>query len=321
MAEPIRVPCGDASEVRRLIGEGKYIASVEYDDEAESYYFNVASLDGVGDVLVNPLPLIYRSGMRGRNLGGVSPYVYGLGADNPMALAGPDWFSRFVPVVSAASGGESTTGFSDSSSGDGSGGDGPPAPPTPPAPPSSSSPADDNLVATLLNAINTDDERSKAAKDYLDHLKWRENWRIMPEAVLLDGLRDKSIPDGELAIEIICSKIGTPSGEHRKLLAEVVATAKEVQNQTTTWGRLAWPAFALLVAGLGASGYFTYRGFQQVADGKLHGYELIIMIFVLALVAVSPAVLLLLQRPLKGLDQWSPPSMKSPDDESGSGKS
>ncbi len=51
---------------------------------------------------------------------------------------------------------------------------------------------------------------------------------------------------------------------------------------------------------------FLLYAFNLVRDAKLGGAGLALVIFVLALFAISPAVLLLLERPLKGLDSYSP---------------
>ncbi|WP_156750686.1 hypothetical protein [Mycobacterium sp. 852013-50091_SCH5140682] len=195
---------------------------------------------------------------------------------------------------------------------DGGSGNSPPPLNPPSAPPS---PPNNDLVMTLLNEVDMY-KRSGIAEQYLKDMNRRENWKVMPEAVLLDDATTAAIERRD----IILSKLGLPAGEHEKFLAQVVEAAKETNNQIKTWRKLAWGAVILLVLGLVAAVFFTYWSFQLVADGKINGYELIAIVFVLALVAISPAVLLLLQRPLKGIDQWAP-TLSKPHDDGGKDKS
>ena len=49
--------------------------------------------------------------------------------------------------------------------------------------------------------------------------------------------------------------------------------------------------------------------------GRINGWEMAVLAFVFALMAVSPATLLLIGRPLKGLDEWSPSKYEKKTDE------
>jgi len=61
----------------------------------------------------------------------------------------------------------------------------------------------------------------------------------------------------------------------------------------------------------------AYTLLKLMPDGKISDAAAPIIIFVLALFAISPAVLLLRERPLEGLDKWSPGGPAAPKKEEG----
>jgi hypothetical protein len=279
-----QVPLDDADGMKQAVSDGLVATSSYYDEDSGDFIFN------------------FEPPRRSRYDFGRGPFL----AYGPVGLAGPGEFpglplGGFVPPPPPPGG---AAAVSDGGSYDGSNppGGSPPSP-TPPPPPST------DLIVALLNMAGVDD-RPKLAADYLEHIKRREDWKVMQEAVVLDD------PDVQWADkrEIIRAKFGLPTGEHQLYLAEVVKLAAEVNHQVRVWRKLALPAVILMVVGIVAAGGFTYKGFQLVSNGKMNGYELVVVIFVLALVAISPAVLLLLQRPLKSVDEWSPTLSKPGDD-------
>ncbi len=184
-----------------------------------------------------------------------------------------------------------------------------------PSPASGFKPVTDSreFVELLLNAV---DPRDKAglAKSYLQTLVQRELLTLAPEMVLVNEMTEDHISSEKQKLlgEVLNVKLAVPT-KHAQFLSAAAATADEIKAQTKTWGRLIWPAVAILVVGVFVSFMFTARGFDLVAKNQMKGYELIGVIFVLALTAISPAVLLLLQRPLAGIDTWSPGASKQDD--------
>jgi hypothetical protein len=169
------------------------------------------------------------------------------------------------------------------------------------------------FVELLLNAVDPHD-KAALAKSYLETLVQRELWTLAPEMVLVNQMTEGQVSSEKRKLlgEVLDVKLGGPT-KHAQFLSAAAATAVEIKAQTKTWGRLIWPAVAILVVGVLASFVFTARGFDLVAKNQMKGYELVGVIFVLALTAISPAVLLLLQRPLAGIDAWSPGALKQDD--------
>lgn len=88
------------------------------------------------------------------------------------------------------------------------------------------------------------------------------------------------------------------------LMKQAVASAIEVNRHLWTWRGLAWCVPVLLLGTLLATFNIAYRLLDKVQN--IDGWQLAALLFVLALVAISPATLLLIGRPLKGLDEWNP---------------
>lgn len=142
-------------------------------------------------------------------------------------------------------------------------------------------------------------------------------WATAPEMVLLGELGDPVRP--ELARKIL--EIRTQSTqaddtrrtaeaelvEQRVALAKVLEdTFKEANTQMRTWTKLAGLAKAMLVAATIFAAAGIAAAIVLAARGELGEVETPIIIFSLAVFAISPAVLLLRERPLEGLDKWTP---------------
>lgn len=91
-----------------------------------------------------------------------------------------------------------------------------------------------------------------------------------------------------------------------ELMEQAVASAKEVNAHLHTWGRLGQYVPVLLTGTVIASFVLVFRLLALLGTKTIDAWELVLLIFVLSLMAVSPATLLLIGRPLKGLDEWSP---------------
>jgi hypothetical protein len=61
-------------------------------------------------------------------------------------------------------------------------------------------------------------------------------------------------------------------------------------------------------------------GMRALYSDRIDGYEFGVMLFALAVFAISPAVLLLLERPLAGIDKWTPSGTASEDEGDGNTK-
>lgn len=93
---------------------------------------------------------------------------------------------------------------------------------------------------------------------------------------------------------------------HRTSLgAQAVAAARESVQQMKRWTRLSRVAPVLLVVTLGLSVWGSVAAFKLEGGGHLNGPELALILFVLAVAALSPVALLLIERPLNGVDSFS----------------
>ncbi|ACZ31865.1 hypothetical protein Xcel_2852 [Xylanimonas cellulosilytica DSM 15894] len=89
--------------------------------------------------------------------------------------------------------------------------------------------------------------------------------------------------------------------------ATAVAASSEYVEQRKKWKELADTASAVLRWALIASAVLTAGVLLLAGLGKLDGWQSALIIFVLGVVAISPSVLLLLERPLAGVDAFQPP--------------
>ncbi|MCV7092642.1 hypothetical protein [Mycobacterium interjectum] len=187
--------------------------------------------------------------------------------------------------------------------------------------------SDTTVTLAMLDVLESPD-RKKIAKTYLEQLIARQDWRGMADKELLTQLQSELRKDPAdqvvhcesltaLTEEMLRSKAGLTSKQHAAFLQKRVDLVDQLKKDLVTWRKLAWWAIGILLFGVATSIAFTSWGFILVSDSKLKGYELTVLIFVLALVTISPPVLLLLQRPLKGMDNWSPSPMKVGREKSG----
>ncbi|KIS27852.1 hypothetical protein TV39_08990 [Arthrobacter sp. SPG23] len=91
-----------------------------------------------------------------------------------------------------------------------------------------------------------------------------------------------------------------------ELMKKAVAAAGEINEHLIKWRDLSGSVLPLLIATTIAAGVFVLASLGLVFVGRISGWEMAVLAFVFALMAVSPATLLLIGRPLKGLDEWSP---------------
>lgn len=91
-----------------------------------------------------------------------------------------------------------------------------------------------------------------------------------------------------------------------KLLESEVSMAKAIEVQFDAWTKLARKVPWLLLLTTVISALLVAACLYLVDRGRLDGWQLVFLIFVLALTAISPATLLLVGRPLAGLDKWTP---------------
>ncbi|MCC3294273.1 hypothetical protein LJ756_06515 [Arthrobacter sp. zg-Y411] len=91
-----------------------------------------------------------------------------------------------------------------------------------------------------------------------------------------------------------------------RLMEQAVNASEEVTRHLKSWRTLAKSAVPLIILTNAAAFFFLWKMLGLVGQDKINGWELAILIFVLALMAVSPSTLLLVSRPLEGLDTWSP---------------
>lgn len=156
----------------------------------------------------------------------------------------------------------------------------------------------------------------EAAKARIELLR-KSAWGAAPEMVLLDQLGEPVKP--RLAQKILEVRTEATAADDARRAAEAKLAEEraalagvlkesfvEVSEQMKTWRSLAGLGKVMLVlatifaaVGIAATIVFAERG-------KLGEVETPIIIFALAVFAISPAVLLLRERPLEGLDKWTP---------------
>jgi hypothetical protein len=158
----------------------------------------------------------------------------------------------------------------------------------------------------------------------------RSEWVVAPEMVLLDaspqaqredlamnmlkvraGLT-KADDDTRTAKATAAEKEAALAGERVAFAQQGVALARETLEHMKKWRSIAniglWVLAFTTAFSMAAAGYLLLylAPHNDVSDAAIP-----VIIFVLALFAISPAVLLLRERPLEGLDKWSPPGASS----------
>ncbi|MET1035665.1 MAG: hypothetical protein ABWX68_10565 [Arthrobacter sp.] len=86
----------------------------------------------------------------------------------------------------------------------------------------------------------------------------------------------------------------------------------EVVKDRKMWRALAPVAIVVLIVTLIVAYNLTTTVIGKIGTEGMSGWEAAILVFVFALVAISPVVLLLLERPLAGIDAWSPSGPQAP---------
>jgi len=177
-----------------------------------------------------------------------------------------------------------------------------------------------NVPALLSKHIPAMDAAEIAAGMYakrLDHTDHLLPWLLAPELVLLDEAAAGSRE--ELAEDML--RVRTGIAHHQTRLAQ--AQVNLADERTAVVGKavdLLGDAHLHMVARLkmarrgpamllGTTIFATLAVaavLAGVAIGKVDGLVAALLVFVLALFAASPAVLLINERPLQGLDQWMP---------------
>jgi hypothetical protein len=157
--------------------------------------------------------------------------------------------------------------------------------------------------------------------EFPDHL----SWLLAPEMVLLN--RAPAAHQEALAEQMLRVRAGI--APHQTRLAQ--AKADYADKKTAVAGKLvqllddthqqlqsrkrlaAWGPWMLLgttiFAALALAAVVVMLGM-----GKVDGWGAALLVFVLALFAISPAVLLINERPLQGLDKWMPGGSAAADD-------
>jgi len=165
-------------------------------------------------------------------------------------------------------------------------------------------------------------ERAALAKTYVEQLvashgmhDRAQAYKTAAEVVLLDAL-DSDTDDAdkakvrELRLQTLRVRSGIPDPADQQI--ERAQTRVETQLlQEVVEGMKKWRALAnwapwFLLGTVVFSAAMAAFAMWATYKGKIDGLELAGIVFVLALFAISPVVLLLLERPLSGLDQWSP---------------
>lgn len=186
------------------------------------------------------------------------------------------------------------------------------------------------LPADLLACATTDGPLRATATKALEELVEDQQairrslwWASSPEHALFESLDKKAQAD--LALRWLEASAGISEDARRAASSAALESALRVERyreftglvrglrkDRDVWRRLAPVAVGLLVAALVVGFLFSWIVLGKIGEPGLNGWEAALLIFVFALVAVSPAVLLLLERPLAGIDAWSPGPLKEP---------
>jgi hypothetical protein len=144
-------------------------------------------------------------------------------------------------------------------------------------------------------------------------LEWHA-WRAASDWVLLNTVNTTdSAGQARIATAMLEARHGlmTEQGQKdmtsiRAKLAQVgIESAGSVRSGIDQWRKLAKVAPWFMGAALVISVAILVGAFLLVKWGHLNGYQFAVVIFVCALFVVSPATLLLLERPLRGIDAAS----------------
>jgi hypothetical protein len=139
----------------------------------------------------------------------------------------------------------------------------------------------------------------------------RIGWILAPERELFELAKEGQAED--TACKLLKAKVDLAVQDvairtaHANQQSEVGLILGEFRKQAAKWRTLAtWGVCILVITSLFAMAMTAYLATLLGGTTKLPAWAYITAIFVLALFAVSPAALLIIERPLKGIDEWKP---------------
>ncbi|GAA4353206.1 hypothetical protein [Microbacterium rhizosphaerae] len=143
-------------------------------------------------------------------------------------------------------------------------------------------------------------------------------WAVAPDAELFLYLDDAA--RRSVAADILKARAGIPvyepgllqkqldlEDERIAYYTEFVDFVHQFTKDRKRWRALSKVAMRVLTIALIFSAILSLWVIYLASDSKIDGWQAATIIFVLAVVAISPVVLLLLERPLKGIDSFTPP--------------
>lgn len=149
-------------------------------------------------------------------------------------------------------------------------------------------------------------------------------WPASPDSHLLSQVTDRQTRS-QLAQELLRVKAGIPATaglrtrqeqledqriafeqQRTQYFARLVLQADEYIEQRKKWRELADQVPKILRWALIVSAVLTAGVFGLLLAHAIDGWQAVMMIFVLAVAAISPSVLLLVERPLAGIDAFQP---------------
>lgn len=162
---------------------------------------------------------------------------------------------------------------------------------------------------TVLLEASPEDQRGDLAQQLL---------RVRGELTEADAkLRESRAALEAKKVELAAKDVEL-AGKRVELAGKGIDIAGEMLAHMQKWRSIAnWGIGALCVTTVFSMAAVAYTLLKLMPDGKISDAAAPIIIFVLALFAISPAVLLLRERPLEGLDKWSPGGGAAPKKEEG----
>lgn len=143
-------------------------------------------------------------------------------------------------------------------------------------------------------------------------------WKVAAEPCLfaeLDDVQGTKVKEetAKLRADLIRARNGIPTeldielGQKRlAVVDEQLEVSRELRRGMAEWRSLAKKAPKFLLGGLVVGTCLLVAAVALTWKDKINGVELGVVVFTAALFAISPAVLLLIERPLAGLDKYSP---------------
>lgn len=167
--------------------------------------------------------------------------------------------------------------------------------------------------AAMWEKMNADDG-SKAALTFMaswlmfvTDRRGQAAWTVSRETRLLAHLESEQ--ERSAAAKKLLKQDILEAQQRHLLMAEAVMMGRAVRSQFSAWTKLAGSVPWILVLSIMVNAICVFAGLIIVSQGRLNGLEMALLAFVFALTAVSPATLLLIGRPLAGLDKWTPDAL------------